>query len=122
MQMAREKPWTGFGLRTWPTVYPAYAIFDDGTFVNEAHNDWLQWAVEGGLPLLAAMLIFTALISLPAARSIWGLGLIAVLVHCLVDYPMQRPQLAGLLFALCGVLIGLTHARHRIPRAGTTPP
>jgi O-antigen ligase len=122
IQMAREKPWTGFGLGTWPTVYPAYALYDDGTFVNQAHNDWLQWAVEGGIPLVAAMLVFTVLIVRPAWRSIWGLGLIAVLVHCLVDYPMQRPQLAGLLFALCGVLAGLTHARHRIPRAGTTPP
>jgi O-antigen ligase len=122
MQMAREKPWTGFGLRTWPTVYPAYAIFDDGTFVNEAHNDWLQWAVEGGLPLLATMLIFAVLIILPAWRSIWGLGLIAVLGHCLVDYPMQRPQLAGLWFALCGVLIGLPHTRDRIRSGSTTPP
>jgi O-antigen ligase len=54
--MAREKPWTGFGLGIWPTVYPANALYDDGTFVNEAHNDWLQWAVEGGVPLVAAML------------------------------------------------------------------
>jgi O-antigen ligase len=118
IQMVREKPWTGFGLGTWPTVYPAYALFDSGFFINEAHNDWLQWAAEGGLPLLAAMLIFTALIIRPAWRSIWGLGLIAVLVHCLVDYPMQRPQLAGFWFALCGVLVGLAHARHRIGATG----
>jgi O-antigen ligase len=122
IQMAREKPWTGFGLGTWPTVYPAYALYDDGTFVNEAHNDWLQWAVEGGLPLVATLLAFTALIVGPAFRSIWGLGLIAVLVHCLVDYPMQRPQLAGLLFALCGVLLGLAHAPDRIRARSTTPP
>jgi O-antigen ligase len=122
MQMARDKPWTGFGMGTWPTVYPAYALFDDGTFVNEAHNDWLQWAVDGGLPLVATMLVFTVLLFPPALRSIWGMGLITVLVHCLVDYPMQRPQLAGLWFTLCGVLIGMAHARRRIRPAGSTTP
>ena len=60
------------------------------------------------------MLVFAVLISRPAWRSIWGLGLIAVLVHCLVDYPLQKPQLAGLLFALCGVLSGLEPARKSI--------
>jgi O-antigen ligase len=122
IRMAREKPWTGFGLGTWPTVYPAYALYDDGTFVNEAHNDWLQWAVEGGLPLAATMLIFAVLIIRPAWRSIWGLGLMAVLVHCLVDYPMRRPQLAGLWFTLCGVLTGMAHARHRTRPDKATPP
>jgi O-antigen ligase len=111
VQMVRAKPWTGFGLGTWPTVYPAYALYDDGRFVNEAHNDWLQWAGEGGLPLAAMMLVFTALILRPAWRSIWGLGLIAVLVHCLVDYPMQRPPLAGLWFVLCGVLLAQPNER-----------
>ncbi len=111
MQMVRAKPWTGFGLGTWPHVYPAYALYDDGLFVNEAHNDWLQWAGEGGLPLVAMMFIFTVLIFRPAWRSIWGLGLLAVLAHCLVDYPMQRPQLAGLWFVLCGVLLAQPHER-----------
>jgi len=39
--MAREKPWTGFGLGNFENVYPAYALFDDGAIVNHAHNDWL---------------------------------------------------------------------------------
>jgi hypothetical protein len=66
------------------------------------------------------MLILAVLISRPAWRSIWGLGLMAFLVHCLVDYPMQKPQLAGFLFALCGVLIGPAPARDRIRPARAT--
>jgi len=106
IEMIGEKPAAGFGLGTWNTVYPAHALFDDGTFANQAHNDWAQWAVEGGLPLAVVMLLFAAMLLRPAARSLWGVGLISVLVHCLVDYPMQqRPPLAGFFFAMAGVLL-----------------
>ena len=105
VDMVRERPWSGFGLGTWPTAYPQYAYYDDGTYANQAHNDWAQWAVEGGIPLLAMMLCFGAMIARPAARSLWGVGLLAVLAHCLVDYPMQqRPALAGWFFAMAGAV------------------
>ena len=56
---------------------------------------------------LAAMLVFGALVASPAWRSLWGLGVIAVLLHGLVDYPLQqRPALAGLLFAMAGMIAG----------------
>ena len=104
-EMIRERPLTGFGLGTWSSAYPKYARFDNGTFVNQAHDDWAQWAVEGGLPLLIAMLFVAARLAPAAIRSIWGMGLMAVLVHAAVDYPFeQRPALAAYLFALMGVL------------------
>ena len=43
----------------------------------------------------------------PAFRSLWGLGLLAVFLHCLVDYPMQqRPALAAFFFAMLGMVYG----------------
>lgn len=103
--MARERPVEGFGLGAWPSAYPGYALYDDGTFVNEAHNDWAQWMVEGGAPLLLAMLAVVALLLKPAAGSLWGLGLIAVFVHAWVDYPFeQRPALAAFFWAMAGAL------------------
>lgn len=105
VHMVQDRPALGFGLGTWSTAYPAYALYDDGSFVNQAHNDWAQWAVEGGLPLLAAMAVFAVLLVRAAWNSVWGFGLVAVLVHCFVDYPMQqRPALAGWFFTLAGVL------------------
>jgi hypothetical protein len=29
-----------------------YARFDVGKTVNHAHNDWAEWAVDGGIPFL----------------------------------------------------------------------
>ncbi len=105
LDMIRERPFEGFGLGTWSAAYPKYARFDNGTFVNQAHDDWAQWAVEGGLPLFLAMLAVVAMLAPAAVRSLWGLGLIAVFVHAAVDYPFeQRPALAAYLFALMGVL------------------
>jgi O-antigen ligase len=110
VSMARSRPLTGFGLGTWPEAYPGYARFDDGRFVNQAHNDWLQWASEGGLPFLALMLGIAAWSVKPALRSLWGVGILSVWLHALLDYPMQqRPALAAFFFALLGALASQTH-------------
>ena len=107
LEMVRDRPLAGFGLGTWSDAYPAYAHFDDGDFVNQAHNDWLQWAAEGGVPFFLLLLAIAIWTVRPAIRSLWGVGMIAVFVHCAVDYPMQqRPALAAFFFAMLGVLAG----------------
>lgn len=101
--MVREHPWFGTGLGTWPTVYPAYAGLDTGLLVNQAHNDWAQWAAEGGLPFLLLLAVFALLCCKKAVPSIYGLGAVAFLLHGLVDYPMQqRPVLAAWFFVIAG--------------------
>ncbi len=110
VSMTRSRPLTGFGLGTWSEAYPGYARFDDGRFVNQAHNDWIQWASEGGLPFLALMLGIAAWSVRPALRSLWGVGILSVWLHALLDYPMQqRPALAAFFFALLGALASQTH-------------
>ncbi|HEV2199835.1 MAG TPA: O-antigen ligase family protein [Bryobacteraceae bacterium] len=104
--MFGDRPWAGFGLGTWPVAYPRYALYDDGLFVNQAHNDWAQWAVEGGAWTLALMLVMAAWSLRPALYATWGLGIIAVFAHGLIDYPFQqRPALAAFFFAWLGVAI-----------------
>jgi hypothetical protein len=105
LAMVRDRPWLGSGLGTWQRMYPRYAGLDTGEVVNQAHNDWAQWAAEGGLPFLAVMILFAGLLCKPAFRSIYGLGVMAVLLHALVDYPMQqRPALAAWWFAMAGAV------------------
>lgn len=118
LEMIGERPTLGFGLGTWSAVYPAYARFDDGKRDNQAHNDWLQWAAEGGLPMLTLMLALAAVIVKAAWRTVWGLGLIAVLLNALVDYPFQqRPVFGYYFFALAG-LVCAAAAQHRAEGAG----
>jgi hypothetical protein len=109
--MLRDNPWLGVGLGNWAKVYPRYASFDDGAYVNQAHNDWMQWAVEGGLPF-ALLLVSLVLMAVPkAVHSLWGIGLLAVCVHCFVDYPFQqRPGLGAWFFVLLGALASDTNS------------
>jgi O-antigen ligase len=104
VQMIAAKPWTGFGLGTFPTAYPAYGPVDFGSVVNHAHNDWAEWMADGGIPF--ALLLFSIVVwSLPRAwRSVWGIGLLAVFLHGLVDFPLQKPVLQLWLFGLLGAL------------------
>ena len=106
LAMMADRPWIGFGLGTWPAVYPAYARFDDGLTANHAHNDWAEWAAEGGLPFVALMAMLAIWSIRPAADSLWGIGVPAVFAHSLVDYPLREPALGALLFLMLGALAG----------------
>ena len=102
--MTRAHPWTGFGLGTFAAVYPEYARFDPGSRVDHAHNDWLEWSAEGGVGLAGVWLALAVALIRRAVRSIWGLGVVAVLLHATVDYPFARFGVAVWFFALWGML------------------
>jgi O-antigen ligase len=95
LHMIAVHPWIGWGLGCWPNVYPAFATFDPGAIVNQAHSDWLQWTAEGGLPVGLAMLSVAVWAIKPALRSIWGIGILAVLLHAAFDYPFSRPAVGA---------------------------
>lgn len=102
--MIREHPWIGSGLGTWPTIYPAHAYFDDGLFVNQAHSDWAQLTVEGGMPFVA-MMVWVFLWSVRSVRrSLWGLGVAAVFLHALVDYPFEKQPLSALCLTILAMI------------------
>jgi O-antigen ligase len=106
--MIRARPFTGFGLGTFRTVYPAYSSFDFGSVVTHAHNDWAEWAADGGIPF-GLLMVSIALWSIPkAVRTVWGVGLIAVFVHSLVEFPLAKPVLDLWLFALLGAIAAET--------------
>jgi len=95
LHMIAARPWIGWGLGCWPAAYPAFATFDPGAIVNQAHCDWLQWTAEGGLPVGFALLSLAVWAIRPAMRTIWGIGVIAVLIHAGFDYPFSRPAVGA---------------------------
>jgi O-antigen ligase len=113
LHMIAAHPWSGVGLGAWPTAYPRYAILDFGTFANQAHSDWLQWTAEGGIPFGMALATLFFWCVLPAFRSVWGLGVIAVFLHAAVDYPFSRPALGAWTFLIIGMLAAREAVRER---------
>jgi len=111
--MIADHPWRGFGLGTFQIVYPAYAQFDAGKIVDHAHNDWLEWAAEGGIPFALAWLVLAVTLVRPAIRSVWGIGVLAVFLHATVDYPFERLGVSCWIFSLIGALLSERSRRGR---------
>jgi O-antigen ligase len=114
LAMIADHRWFGSGLGTFQTVYPAYAQFDSGMIVDHAHNDWLEWAAEGGVPFALLWLSLAFMVAGPAIRSVWGIGVVAVFLHAVVDYPFARLGVSAWTFFLMGALFA-EKSRHRRP-------
>src|SRR6202022_622276 len=56
----REHPWTGTGLGTLQTVFPAYETLYDAKVVNHSHNDYLEALAETGVVGAACFAWFLA--------------------------------------------------------------
>jgi hypothetical protein len=117
--MVRAESYFGVGLGNFQTAFPAHASTDFGAIVNHAHNDWAEWAADGGIPFGLLILSIAAWTIPKAIRSVWGVGLIAVLAHSTVDYPLQKPALELWFFVLLGVLIAESSRRRAGPAAST---
>ncbi|MFZ0395928.1 MAG: O-antigen ligase family protein [Terracidiphilus sp.] len=123
IDMAKHRPLVGFGLDTFPEVYQRFAIVDLDVFANHAHNDWAEFAADGGIPFLLLVLIpFAAAVPI-AIRHPWGSGLIAVMLHACVDYPFPRPAVSAWMFAMLALLyMAQAEDRRHLRRAPASAP
>lgn len=104
LQMVRERPWFGFGLGSWDSVYPAFASTDVGVYVEHAHNDWLEWAAEGGIPFACVFVALAVFSLVRALRQPWCLGALAVFIQCAIEFPLHKPAVAAFQFGLLGCI------------------
>jgi len=122
LHMLLKKPFLGWGLGTFPIVYPEFRSFYTTFFVNQAHNDYLQLLVETGFAGFAIAIWFLALVFLGAARKLKNLtksdgtetasgaltvaallGCVGILVHSFFDFNLQIPANAALFYFLCAI-------------------
>jgi O-antigen ligase len=117
LRMFLKKPVLGWGLGTFPVVYPQFRTFYTNFFINEAHNDYLQLLVEMGLLGFGTMLWFLLRLYTQALKKIgnWTeemsgattlacvLGLSGILVHSALDFNLQIPANAALFYVLCTI-------------------
>jgi O-antigen ligase len=120
LEMARQRPWTGSGLGTFLYAYPGFAVIDLPAIVDHAHNDWVEFASEGGVPFSMAILLVLLWNVSAMWRNPWAIGCVAVAIHALVDFPFARVGVIGWWFALLGLLRGPTVASRplRLATAG----
>ena len=71
LRMIPTHAWLGSGIGNWPSEYPAFATYDWNLYVNAAHNDWAQWASEGGVLFVLIVAALMAWLIGPSVRSVW---------------------------------------------------
>lgn len=101
-QIARDHPWMGCGLGAFAAAYPQYALIDLAGRVNAVHNDWIEFLASGGVPFLILTVIWFIPAFRLAVRQPWSLGVAAVCLHALVDFPFPRESVSGWLVAIFG--------------------
>ena len=137
LTMFRKKPFLGWGLGTFATVYPQFRSFYSDKFVNHAHNDYLQLLAEMGLLGFGTMLWFLTLTIRGAIRKLgdWSwdfnaavalatlLSCTGILVHSLLDSNLQIPANAALFYVLCAIAAADTKfgAHRRVRNRHKTP-
>ncbi len=117
LHMFRNRPVMGWGLQTFPVVYPEFRSFYTNFFVNQAHNDYLQLLAEMGLLGFAVMVWFLIVLFRRALGKIgrWTsdvsgavtlacmLGVTGILVHSFFDFNLQIPANAALFYVWCTI-------------------
>lgn len=115
---------TGFG--SFEEVYHIYERTEllQPIYINQAHNDWAQLVIEGGLPAMVmlgwfAFWIFRAIRSLVAqgddawAKVVFWLAiLVIVALGSVVDYPLRTPTFQVVaVWLLAALVFELTRTR-----------
>jgi O-antigen ligase len=117
LHMWLKRPILGWGLGTFPIVYPQFRSFYTTFFVNEAHNDYLQLLTETGLAGFSIAVWFLVLVFRKVATKLknWDetstgaltvaalLGCIGILVHSFLDFNLQIPANAAMFYVLCAI-------------------
>lgn len=138
VQMFEQRPWTGWGLGTFPVVYPKFRTFATDLYVNEAHNDFVQLLVETGIFGFAAGLGLLVVVFRrgfaqlrdadygtwrTAAVAASLAGVVGITVHSLFDFNLQIPANALIFYVLCAVAGSSTGQQaeiiRRVERSGS---
>lgn len=134
LRQVREHPWTGVGAANFPD---ASARSSSEVVVavgpSHAHNILLNFAAEGGLPVLVALLAATVLTGIGVIRGrgrpgwsereralllVVGCAPLVVLGQGILDAPLRNPMTLLHTAAVLGLAVSVGQVR---PRAGPPP-
>ncbi|HUR33928.1 MAG TPA: O-antigen ligase family protein [Vicinamibacterales bacterium] len=119
-RILRQFPVLGTGLNAFGTATILYQPQQNDQHFNEAHNDYVQLAVEGGLVTLALLLVAIAGLARgirarfvandDGAEARWvrlgaTTGIVAVAVQSLVEFSLQMPGNAVLFVVLLAMAL-----------------
>jgi len=116
--------WTGSGGGSFYTVFPAVQPAPYSGFYDHAHNDYLQFAIELGVPLTALLLLWLMYLGWSAFqvmrrhedKLLRGLcfgslmALCHMALHSTVDFSLQAPANALLFLTILAIVVVAAHS------------
>jgi O-antigen ligase len=133
LRLIRDYPLMGTGLGTFKVGYRRYQTSMVNSTVDHAHNDYLEFASETGLP--GAALLFLPIFGLLARMVIAFLrdprryrravllgcigGTVALLTHSITDFNLQIPANALIFSTVLGIGYKAACLEPRMESAGT---
>ena len=116
--MVEERPWLGFGGWALATNFPRFKGDHPLGFYDHLHNDYVQVAVEAGLPALLLMLAVAGAALYRAARAVddqngsflrgisagLAMAFVSAGVHLALDFNLQIPANAFTLSVLIALV------------------
>ncbi len=132
VRMFLAHPIVGGGFGTFANAFPHYRVFFDGFFVNHAHNDYVELALDTGIVGLGIAIWFVVILyregfrnvrrarmSEPALISTAALtGCTGLLVHSFLDFNLHVPANAALFFVLCAAATAKNSQQRSEPPEG----
>jgi len=124
----------GSGIGTFPSLYPQYEdpATVERTYVNHAHNDYMEIVLEAGVPGLVLLILFIAWWG-SRAFAIWRsphaaelaraacIASAAILLHSLVDYPLRTAAIATVMAMALALMADPARRRHQVRLAELRP-
>lgn len=122
LRMFSHRPVLGWGLGTFPVVYPQFRSIYTNKFVNHAHDDYLQLLVETGAAGFLMMMWFVVRLyrqgvckvsnwqhDLNGALALAALiGCTGILAHSFIDSNLQIPANAALFYTIAALAVAET--------------
>ena len=127
MNAFKDFPITGTGMGTFGNIYPKYQSKAFGRRLTHAHNDYVEFLVNGGMvgfllffgiPITIICKSFKVFLKRREAYSIYIYigsicGIFAILLHSITDFNLQIGANGLYLFFLCGLAVSASHTRLR---------
>lgn len=127
LQAISDYPLVGIGLGSFASVFPVYQLAPLGAYFDLAHNDYLQNALELGIPAAAALLAALGWLVWSCVNGIrnrqrdviypcLGLAVTAlVALHATVDFSLQIPAVTVTYLFLLGIAVAQSvSSRNRV--------
>ncbi len=119
-QAIADNPWLGFGLGSFEKAFQLYRDDTLSAWFHHAHNDYLEMAMDLGLPAFILLLFSLGLLISCCVQGVWerrrdaiypALALAATFLigaHVSVDFSLHIPAIAATYAALLG--LGVTQS------------